>query len=84
VGEYLELKKKHIDLVTILCDQEGELKQGMELLAIFLSIYGQKNVIIHVDILWQVGASWQMVDCKVFAKKMMCHKPLFIFIVKRI
>jgi hypothetical protein len=28
--------KKPIDLVTILCDQEGELKQGRELLAIFL------------------------------------------------
>jgi hypothetical protein len=27
VGEYLELKKKPIDLVTIICDQEGELKQ---------------------------------------------------------
>jgi hypothetical protein len=36
VGEYLELKKP-IDFVTILYDQEGELKQGKELLAVFLA-----------------------------------------------
>jgi hypothetical protein len=42
VGEYVEWEKP-IDLVTILCDQEGELKQGRELLAIFLSIYGKPN-----------------------------------------
>jgi hypothetical protein len=28
VREYLELKKKPIDFVTIICDQEGKLKQG--------------------------------------------------------
>jgi hypothetical protein len=42
VGEYLELKKP-IDLVTIFCDQEGELKQGRELLTIFLLLYGKEN-----------------------------------------
>jgi hypothetical protein len=56
VLEYLELKKP-IDLVTILCDQEGELKQGMELLAVFLSIYGKQNVVTHVQVLlWRAGA----------------------------
>ncbi len=56
VREYLELKKP-IDLVTILCDQEGELKQGRELLAIFLSIYGKKNEQVHVKVLlWRFGA----------------------------
>jgi hypothetical protein len=53
VVEYLELKKP-IELITILCDQEGELKQGRELLAIFLSIYGKQSV--HAKILlWQTG-----------------------------
>jgi hypothetical protein len=56
VGEYVELKKP-IDLVTILCDQEGELKQGMELLAVFLSIYGKRNDYVHVKVLlWRAGA----------------------------
>jgi len=50
VVEYLELKKP-IDLVTILCDQEGKLKQGRELFAIFLAIYGKKNVKTHVKLL---------------------------------
>jgi len=54
--EYVELKKP-IDLVTILCDQEGKLKQGRELLAIFLSIYGKESVITHVKVLlWRAGA----------------------------
>ncbi len=44
VGEYLELKKP-IDFVTILYDQEGELKQGRELLAIFLAFMAN-NVFI--------------------------------------
>jgi hypothetical protein len=56
VREYLE-SKKPIDLVTILCDQEGELKQGRELLAVFLSIYGKKNEQVHVKVLlWRAGA----------------------------
>jgi hypothetical protein len=50
VGEYLELKKP-IDLVTILCDQEGELKQGKELLAVFLSIYGKQRAYVKM-LLW--------------------------------
>jgi hypothetical protein len=60
--------KKPIDLVTILCDQEGELKQGRELLAIFLSREGKRNVkrnvITHVKILlWGAGAVFnQMSD----------------------
>jgi hypothetical protein len=54
VLEYLELKKP-IDLVTILCDQEGELKQGKELLAVFLSIYGKQNVHVKM-LLWRTGA----------------------------
>jgi hypothetical protein len=58
VVEYVELKKP-IDLVTILCDQEGELKQGRELLAIFLFIYGKKNDDNHVKmLLWQAGADF--------------------------
>jgi len=58
VCEYVELKKP-IDLVTILCDQEGELKQGRELLAIFLFIYGKKNDDNHVKmLLWQAGADF--------------------------
>ncbi len=56
VVEYVELKKP-IDLVTILCDQEGKLKRGRELLAIFLSIYGKESVITHVKVLlWRAGA----------------------------
>jgi hypothetical protein len=56
VVEYLEVKKP-IDLVTILCDQEGELKQGRELLAIFLSLYGKQNIRVHVKVLlWGTGA----------------------------
>jgi hypothetical protein len=56
VGEYVELKKP-IDLVTILCDQEGELKQGRELLAIFLSIYGKQNYRVPCKLLLsQAGA----------------------------
>jgi len=56
VVEYLELKKP-IDLITILCDQEGKLKQGRELLAIFLLNYGKENDKAHVKmLLWQVGA----------------------------
>jgi hypothetical protein len=51
VREYLELKKKPIDLVTIICDQEGKLKQGRELSAIFLSIYGKRSVRILVRIM---------------------------------
>jgi hypothetical protein len=51
VVEYLELKKP-IDLITILCDQEGKLKQGRKLLAIFLLLYGKKNVISHVKMLF--------------------------------
>jgi len=54
VLEYLELKKP-IDVVTILCDQEGELKQGRELLAIFLSIYGKQCVHAKM-LLWQTSA----------------------------
>jgi hypothetical protein len=54
VLEYLELKKP-IDLVTILCDQEGDLKQGRELLAIFLSIYGKQSAHAKM-LLWQIGA----------------------------
>jgi hypothetical protein len=55
VVEYLELKKP-IDLVTILCDQ-GELKQGRELLAIFLALYGKQNIKGHVTVLlWGTGA----------------------------
>jgi len=54
VLEYLELKKR-IDLVTILCDQEGELKQGRELLAIFLSIHGKQSAHAKM-LLWQIGA----------------------------
>jgi hypothetical protein len=54
VGEYLELKKP-IDLVTILCDQEGELKQGKELLAVFLSIYGKQRAYVKM-LLWRTGA----------------------------
>ncbi|CAK9216345.1 unnamed protein product [Sphagnum troendelagicum] len=54
VLEYLELKKP-IDLVTILCDQEGELKQGRELLAIFLSIDGKESAYAKM-LLWQIGA----------------------------
>jgi len=56
VREYLE-SKKPIDLVTILCDQEGELKQGRELLAVFLLIYGKENDKVHVKVLlWRAGA----------------------------
>jgi hypothetical protein len=56
VVEYLELKKP-LDLVTILCDQEGELKQGMELLAVFLSMYVKRNVLTHLKVLlWRAGA----------------------------
>jgi hypothetical protein len=55
VREYVELKKP-IDLVTILCDQEGEFKQGRELLAICLSLYGKENVKVYVKMLWRVGA----------------------------
>jgi hypothetical protein len=56
VGEYVELKKP-IDLVTILCDQEGELKQGRELLAIFLLLYGKyDDEIPYRVLLSQAGA----------------------------
>jgi hypothetical protein len=56
VGEYVE-SEKPIDLVTILCDQEGELKQGRELLAIFLSIYGKQNYRVLCKLLLsQAGA----------------------------
>jgi hypothetical protein len=56
VREYLELKKKPIDLITIICDQEGKLKQGTELLAVFLSIRGQISVGTLVPIMFeQVG-----------------------------
>ncbi|CAM6008245.1 unnamed protein product [Sphagnum balticum] len=56
VVEYVELKTP-IDLFSILCDQEGELKQGRELLAIFLSLYGKRNVRDHVKVLlWRAGA----------------------------
>jgi hypothetical protein len=54
VREYVELKKP-IDLVTILCDPEGELKQGRELLGIFLSIYGKQKAHAKM-LLWQIGA----------------------------
>jgi hypothetical protein len=54
VGEYLEWKKP-IDLFTILCDQGGELKQGRELLAIFLSIYGKQSAHVKM-LLWRAGA----------------------------
>jgi hypothetical protein len=57
VCEYLESKKKPIDLITIIFDQEGKLKQGKELSAIFLSIYGDWKVKAHVEmLLWQAGA----------------------------
>jgi hypothetical protein len=59
VLEYLELKKP-IDVVTILCDQEGELKQGRELLAIFLSIYGKQSVLAKM-LLWQTGAMFDSI-----------------------
>jgi hypothetical protein len=56
VAEYLELKKP-IDLVTILCDQEGKLKQERKLLAVFLAIYGKNNVQTQVKVLlWQADA----------------------------
>jgi hypothetical protein len=56
VVEYVELKTP-MDLFSILCDQEGELKQGMELLAIFLSIDGKQNIRNHVKVLlWRAGA----------------------------
>jgi hypothetical protein len=73
VVEYLELKKP-IELVTILCDQEGELKQGMELLAVFLSIYGKRNVVTHVKVLlWRAGA---VLD-KIFIDRNFClHRLL--------
>jgi hypothetical protein len=58
----LELKKP-IDLVTILCDQEGELKQGMELLAAILSMYAKHNVATHVKVLlWRAGAVFHEVS----------------------
>jgi hypothetical protein len=55
VGEYVELKKP-IDLVTILCDQKGELKQVKELLAVFLSIYGKQSADVKM-LLWRAGES---------------------------
>jgi len=56
VGEYVELKKP-IDLVTILCDEEGKLKEGRKLLAVFLSIHGKNHVDNHNRVLlWQAGA----------------------------
>jgi hypothetical protein len=55
VGEYVELNKP-IDLVTILCDEEGELKQGREFLAIFLHIYGKVNDEDPFKILSRAGA----------------------------
>jgi hypothetical protein len=59
VREYLEVKKKPIDLITIICDQEGKLKQGRELLAIFLSLYAYRSIIILVDmVLGQAGAGF--------------------------
>jgi hypothetical protein len=72
VREYLELKKKPIDLTTIICDQEGELKQGRELLAIFLSIYGKTNVMILVNImLWQANAISYKIDFKYFLHELL-------------
>jgi hypothetical protein len=59
VREYVELKKP-IDLITILCDQEGELKQGRELLAIFLSIYGKQCAHAKM-LLWQIGAVFDVI-----------------------
>jgi len=56
VGEYVELKKP-IDLVTILCDEEGKLKEGRKLLAVFLSIHG-KNFFDNKVLLLQAGGGW--------------------------
>ncbi|CAM6001446.1 unnamed protein product [Sphagnum balticum] len=54
VGEYVESKNPN-DLVTILCDEEeGKLKQGRELLAVFLSIYGKKDAYVKM-LLWRIG-----------------------------
>jgi len=70
VREYLELKKP-IDLITILFDQEGELKQGRELLAIFLSTYGKENDKVHVKVLlWRAGAVFY---------EICIHNPLWLY-----
>ncbi|CAM6043671.1 unnamed protein product [Sphagnum compactum] len=70
VHEYLELKKP-IDLATILCDQEGELKQGRELLAVFLSIYGKQSARVKV-LLWRAG----VVFTEIFTHGFLLHKLL--------
>jgi len=71
VLEYLELKKP-FELVTILCDQEGELKQGRELLAIFLSIYGKQSAHAKM-LLWQIGVIF---DKMFFDFDFLLHKLL--------